>query len=139
MRLNRVELFYALVAAIGNESRRCLRGRGDHMQAVCMQRWLAMTRPLAGATGHGLATCKGRPAMAWLPARGGRLRPSPLYGAIARRGGSPQGPVGSGQLGGVVAHGQPYRQQGQRCRSQGWPPLSRVAADRKGQPPLAQG
>ncbi|RWV83346.1 hypothetical protein GW17_00055053 [Ensete ventricosum] len=62
MRLNRVELFYALVAAIGSESRRCLRGRGDHMHAVCMQRWLTTARPPAGAAGHGLATCKGRSA-----------------------------------------------------------------------------
>ncbi|RRT69176.1 hypothetical protein B296_00001940, partial [Ensete ventricosum] len=72
MRLNRVELFYALVAAIGNESRCCLRGRGSHMQAVCMQRWLAMTRPLVGATGLGLATCKGRPAAAKPPVWGDR-------------------------------------------------------------------
>ncbi|RWV78694.1 hypothetical protein GW17_00060291 [Ensete ventricosum] len=55
MRLNRVELFYALVAAIGSESRRCLRGRGGHMHAVCMQRCLATAKPPVGATtcGHG--------------------------------------------------------------------------------------
>ncbi|RWW28814.1 hypothetical protein GW17_00006692 [Ensete ventricosum] len=81
MRLNRVELFYALVAAIGNKSRRCLRGRGDHMLAVCIQRWLATARPFAGAIGHGLATCKGRP-----PA-----------GAAACKGWPPAGTVGSGQ------------------------------------------
>ncbi|RWW04769.1 hypothetical protein GW17_00031989 [Ensete ventricosum] len=72
MRLNRVELFYALVAAIDNESRRYLRGRGDHIHAVCMQRWLATAMPPAG-----------RSAMSWLPARGGRLQPRPRYkGAI---------------------------------------------------------
>ncbi|RZS19746.1 hypothetical protein BHM03_00052179 [Ensete ventricosum] len=75
MRLNYVELFYALVAAIGSESRHCLRGRGGHMHAVCMQRWLATARPPIGAVGHGLATCKGRP-----PAR-----------AAARKGASRQG------------------------------------------------
>ncbi|RWV98364.1 hypothetical protein GW17_00038796 [Ensete ventricosum] len=64
MRLNRVELFYALVAAIGSESRHCQQGRGNHMHAVYMQRWLAMARPLVGAVGHGLATCKGRPPVA---------------------------------------------------------------------------
>ncbi|RRT76462.1 hypothetical protein B296_00007254 [Ensete ventricosum] len=41
MRLNHIELFYVLVATIGSESRRCLRGRGDHMHAVYLQRWLA--------------------------------------------------------------------------------------------------
>ncbi|RZR99335.1 hypothetical protein BHM03_00028854 [Ensete ventricosum] len=75
MRLNRVELFYTLVAAIGSENRRCLRARGGHMHAVCMQRWLATARPPVGAADHGLATCKGR-----LPA-----------GATARRGNNPQG------------------------------------------------
>ncbi|RRT82630.1 hypothetical protein B296_00011038 [Ensete ventricosum] len=60
MILNRVELFYAHVAAIGNESRHCLRGRGGHMHVVYMQRWLAIVRPPARATDHGLATCKGR-------------------------------------------------------------------------------
>ncbi|RWV77363.1 hypothetical protein GW17_00061819 [Ensete ventricosum] len=63
MRLNHVELFYVLVAAIGSESRRCLWGRGDHMHVVCMQRWLVM---------------------AWLPTKGGRLRPGPLQGAATR-------------------------------------------------------
>ncbi|RWV91082.1 hypothetical protein GW17_00046662 [Ensete ventricosum] len=44
MRLNCVELFYGLVVAIGIESRHCLRGRGGHMHAVYMQRWLATAR-----------------------------------------------------------------------------------------------
>ncbi|RZR74884.1 hypothetical protein BHM03_00045504 [Ensete ventricosum] len=91
MRLNRVELFYALVVANGSESRRCLRGRGNHMHVVCMQRWLAMARPPAGAVNHGLATCNGRPATARPPARGDRLRPGPLQGAAACRGSSSQG------------------------------------------------
>ncbi|RWV86894.1 hypothetical protein GW17_00051166 [Ensete ventricosum] len=72
MRLNHVELFYALVAAIGSESRRCLRGRGDHMHVVCMQRWLATARPPARAVDHGMATCKVRLAAARPPTRGGR-------------------------------------------------------------------
>ncbi|RRT62370.1 hypothetical protein B296_00040197, partial [Ensete ventricosum] len=83
MRLNHVELFYALVAAIGSESRRYLWGRGGHMHVVFMQRWLATTRPPAGAGDHGLATCKGRPAAPKAPQQGGgRLRPGPLQGAV---------------------------------------------------------
>ncbi|RWV77474.1 hypothetical protein GW17_00061690 [Ensete ventricosum] len=78
MRLNRVELFYALIATIGSESRHCLRGRGGHMHAVCMQRWLDMARPPAGAFGHGLAMCKGQPPAGAAAARDGhgRLRPA---------------------------------------------------------------
>ncbi|RZS28126.1 hypothetical protein BHM03_00061689 [Ensete ventricosum] len=74
MRLNRVELFYALVAAIGSKSRRWLQGRGSQMHAVCMQRWPAMARPPTRVAGHGLATCKGWPAAASPPARGGHPR-----------------------------------------------------------------
>ncbi|RZR89440.1 hypothetical protein BHM03_00017150 [Ensete ventricosum] len=73
-RLNCVELFYALVAAIGSESRRCLRGRGGHMHVVCMQRWLATARPPVGAADHGLATCIGRLAAA--TCGHGQLRPA---------------------------------------------------------------
>ncbi|RWW03211.1 hypothetical protein GW17_00033643 [Ensete ventricosum] len=81
MRLNRVELFYALVAAINSESRHCLRGRGGHMHDVCMQRWLATAKPPVGAS-----------TMAWLPARSGQLQPRPpCKRATARRGSSPQG------------------------------------------------
>ncbi|RWW53688.1 hypothetical protein BHE74_00039803 [Ensete ventricosum] len=76
MRLNHVELFYTLVAAIGSESRHSLRGRGGHMHAVYMQRWLAIARPPVGMAGHGLATCRGRPpagtAECDQPARGCR-------------------------------------------------------------------
>ncbi|RWV84472.1 hypothetical protein GW17_00053809 [Ensete ventricosum] len=95
MRLNHVELFYVLVVAIGSESRRCLRGRGSYMHAVCMQRWLATAKPSIGAVGHGLATCKGQSTTAKAPLQGGsRLRPSPLQGAAASRGG------GAGRRGG---------------------------------------
>ncbi|RRT73451.1 hypothetical protein B296_00006597 [Ensete ventricosum] len=66
MRLNRVELLYALVVAIGSESRRYLLGRGGHMHVVCMQRWLATARPPAGVVGCNLATYKGRPTVASL-------------------------------------------------------------------------
>ncbi|RWV93408.1 hypothetical protein GW17_00044129 [Ensete ventricosum] len=40
---------------------------------------------------------------------------------------------------GAAAHGQPCRQQGRRRWPQGWSPLGRVAADRKGQPLPEQG
>ncbi|RRT50162.1 hypothetical protein B296_00026299 [Ensete ventricosum] len=90
MRLNHVELISALVAAIGSENRSCLWGRGDHMHAVCIQRWLATTRPPAGVAGHGLATYKGWPTAAKAPLQGGgRLRPGPLQGATSRKGGLP--------------------------------------------------
>ncbi|RZS26470.1 hypothetical protein BHM03_00059816 [Ensete ventricosum] len=61
MRLNRVELFYALVAAIGNESRRSLWGRGDHMHAVCIQSLQGVA-----TRGHGRQrpACKGLPPAA---------------------------------------------------------------------------
>ncbi|RWV80555.1 hypothetical protein GW17_00058157 [Ensete ventricosum] len=118
MRLNCIELLYVLVAAISSESRHYLRGESGHMHAVCMQRWLAMARPPAGATGHGLATCKGRPTAARPPARGDHPWAWP---AVA----SPQG---------VTARGQPCHQQRQRRRSQGCLPLGRAATDRKGQP-----
>ncbi|RZS22605.1 hypothetical protein BHM03_00055411 [Ensete ventricosum] len=75
MRLNHVELFYPLVAVIGSKSKCCLRGRGDHMHVVCMQRWLATARPPTGAANHG-----------WLPTRGGRLRSGPLQGAVTCKG-----------------------------------------------------
>ncbi|RZS01032.1 hypothetical protein BHM03_00030830 [Ensete ventricosum] len=116
MRLNHVELFYALVAAIGNESRHCLRGRGGHMHGVCMQRWLATVRPPTGVAGHGLAIYKGRPATARPSVRGGHPRARSTAA-------SPQG---------VTTRGQPYRQQGRRCRPQGWLPVGRVAVGRKG-------
>ncbi|RRT56646.1 hypothetical protein B296_00021266, partial [Ensete ventricosum] len=86
MRLNRVELFYALVASIGSESWRYLWGRGGHMHAFCMQRWLAKARPVAGVVGHVLATCKGWSVVSKAPLQGGnQLRPGPLQGAIARQ------------------------------------------------------
>ncbi|RWV84553.1 hypothetical protein GW17_00053724 [Ensete ventricosum] len=77
MRLNRVELFYTLVVAIGTDSRRCVWGRDDHMHAVCMQRWLAMARPPTGAASH---TRKGRPPAGTVgsgqPVRGCCSRPA---------------------------------------------------------------
>ncbi|RWV82755.1 hypothetical protein GW17_00055717 [Ensete ventricosum] len=42
------------------------------MHAVCMQRWLATSKPPAGVASHGLATCKGWPTTARPPARGGQ-------------------------------------------------------------------
>ncbi|RZR78239.1 hypothetical protein BHM03_00003519 [Ensete ventricosum] len=118
MRLNRVELFYVLVAAIGSESRHCLRGRGGHMQAICMQRWLATLGPL-----------QGRPTMAWLPTRGGRPQGAATHshGRLrpARKGLSPAA--------------SPAASRGGGDGRKGGRPLGRVAVDRKGQPPPAQG
>ncbi|RRT61003.1 hypothetical protein B296_00039571, partial [Ensete ventricosum] len=68
-------------------------GRGGHMHAVYMQRWLAMARPPVGAVGHDLATCKG-----WPPA--GMVGCSQPVWAVA----SGQPARASPQ--GVVAHGQ---------------------------------
>ncbi|RWV78742.1 hypothetical protein GW17_00060239 [Ensete ventricosum] len=81
--------FRAIVTVIGSESRRCLWGRGDHMNVVCMQRWLAMARPPAGVVGYGLATYKDR-----------SVAVGPLQGAIAHRVSSRQGAVtrGHGRL-----------------------------------------
>ncbi|RRT50849.1 hypothetical protein B296_00041375 [Ensete ventricosum] len=106
MRLNRIELFYALFVAIDSESRCFLRGRGGHMHAVCMQRWLATTSPPVGATDHGLATCKGRPA------RKGLL---PAASPIASRGG------GSGRRGGHPLAGRLSAAKGSHrlCRGSG--------------------
>ncbi|RWW39106.1 hypothetical protein BHE74_00055588 [Ensete ventricosum] len=116
MRLNRVELFYTLVAAIGSENRRCLRARGGHMHAVCMQRWLATARPPVGAADHGLATCKGR-----LPA-----------GATARKGWPPVGTINCGQPARANRHQPALPLAGARRWSQGWPPLGKVITGRKG-------
>ncbi|RZS05308.1 hypothetical protein BHM03_00035797 [Ensete ventricosum] len=138
MRLNRVELFYALVAAIGNKSRRCLRGRGGHLHVVCMQRWLVMARPLAGAVGHGLATCKGRPVVAKAPFKGA-IGYGQTAGTVARgwsvTAWHPQGAAdcGFGARRKVACKGG--RQQGRRpwrCRPQGWPPLGRAVAGGQG-------
>ncbi|RZS15560.1 hypothetical protein BHM03_00047411 [Ensete ventricosum] len=62
--------------------------------------------------------------MAWLPSRGCRLRPGPLQGVATRR---------HGRLRPALS---PVRR---RRRSQGWPPLDRVATGRKGQPQPTQG
>ncbi|RZS23307.1 hypothetical protein BHM03_00056209 [Ensete ventricosum] len=68
---------------------------GGHMHTVCIQRWLATARPPTRVTGHGLATYKGRPAVAKLPTRGGHPRARPnVASPIASRGG------GAGRRGG---------------------------------------
>ncbi|RWW03390.1 hypothetical protein GW17_00033456 [Ensete ventricosum] len=84
MRLNRVELFYALVAAIDSESMHYLRGRGGHMHAVCIQRWVATANPPAGVAGHGRATCKGLSPAARPPARGGHPQARPAAASRQR-------------------------------------------------------
>ncbi|RWW64013.1 hypothetical protein BHE74_00028771 [Ensete ventricosum] len=55
MRLNRVELFYALVAVIGSESRHCLRGRGSRPLATSSQGPADSNQPARG--------CRPRPAL----------------------------------------------------------------------------
>ncbi|RWV77187.1 hypothetical protein GW17_00062025 [Ensete ventricosum] len=91
MILNRIELFYALVVTIDSESRRCLR------------RWLFTTRPLVGAAGLGLATCKGRPPAGTTgysqPSRASRQQPTckglpPAASPAASRGGGAGRKVG---------------------------------------------
>ncbi|RWW12017.1 hypothetical protein GW17_00024334 [Ensete ventricosum] len=67
MRLNRVELFYALVAAKVGAA--CGGGAATCMLSACRGGW-----PQSGPL-------QGRLTMAWLPARGYRLRPGPLQGA----------------------------------------------------------
>ncbi|RWW55332.1 hypothetical protein BHE74_00038037 [Ensete ventricosum] len=114
MRLNRVELFYALVVAFGSESRGCLRGRGGHMHVVYMQRWLATVRPPAGATDHGLATCKGQQATARPPTRGGHPRARPT----------------ASQPPGAVGNDQPVRTSRLRPARKGLPPTASPTANR---------
>ncbi|RWV94562.1 hypothetical protein GW17_00042884 [Ensete ventricosum] len=129
MRLNHVELFYALVAAIGNESRRCLRGRGSHMHVVCMQRWLAMARPPAGVVGQDLANCKGRSVVARpaAPARGDAC-------------GQKRRPRGSSAVPARECRPRPaLLPAGARRQPQGWLSLGRVVAGRKEQSSPAQG
>ncbi|RWV77229.1 hypothetical protein GW17_00061977 [Ensete ventricosum] len=115
MRLNRVELFYALVAAIGSESRCCLRGRGGHMHVVCMQRWLATARPSVGAVDH-----------AWLLARGDWLRP-------------PEGqpPADQPARKALPPAASPTASRGGGSGRRGGYPLARRLPGRKGQSPPA--
>ncbi|RWW09476.1 hypothetical protein GW17_00027032 [Ensete ventricosum] len=54
--------------------------------------------------------------MAWLPARGDRPQ-----GQQLARGDHPRAWSAAAIAQGVAARGQPYRQQGRRRRSQGWP------------------
>ncbi|RWW54940.1 hypothetical protein BHE74_00038448 [Ensete ventricosum] len=120
MRLNLVELFYTLKVAIGSESRRCMQERGGHMHAVYMQRWLATTKPPIWATGHGLATCKWRPA------------------AATRRGSSPQGAATRGHSRLWPAHkglppvASPSASRGGGAGRRGGRPLARRLPTAKG-------
>ncbi|RRT31464.1 hypothetical protein B296_00054115 [Ensete ventricosum] len=77
-----------------------------------MQRWLATARPLTGAADHGLATCKRRLAVAKPPTRGGRPQ-----GQHPARGSHPRARPATANPQGVVARGQPCRQQGRRRMS----------------------
>ncbi|RWV84973.1 hypothetical protein GW17_00053274 [Ensete ventricosum] len=121
MRLNRVELFYALVAAIGSESRRCLRGRGDHMHVVYMQRWLATARPPAGAAARRGSSPQGAAT------RGhGRLRPAHKGQLVAASPAANRG-GGAGRRGGRPLAGRLPAAKGIRRLRKG--------SDRKGQPP----
>ncbi|RWV87873.1 hypothetical protein GW17_00050093 [Ensete ventricosum] len=81
----KAKLFYVLVVAIGNESKRCLRGSGGHLHAI-------------EVAGHGQAPCMGgQPWPGYLQGvigcgqgplqRGDRLRPGPVRkGAAPARG-----------------------------------------------------
>ncbi|RWV77295.1 hypothetical protein GW17_00061895 [Ensete ventricosum] len=93
MRLNRIELFYVLVAAIDSESRRCLLGRSGHKHAVCMQRWLPTARSPGQPIAASLTASRGDGASR----RGGR----PLVGQLLAAKGSRCLCRGSGS-GGVV-------------------------------------
>ncbi|RWW03529.1 hypothetical protein GW17_00033309 [Ensete ventricosum] len=120
------------------------------MHIVCMQKWLATAKPPAWAAGHGLATCKGRPAMVKAPMQGGdRLRPCPLQGAAAHKGQQPtrdghsqgQQPLAAKPQGaaarGALARGNRQRPALPRVGSAS-PATSRSDdAGHKGQPPLA--
>ncbi|RWV80047.1 hypothetical protein GW17_00058728 [Ensete ventricosum] len=114
MRLNRVKSFYMFLLRFRSESSK-ERGRLD------------MARPSARAADHGQPPC-----------RGDRLRPR-LRGQPLAKGGCPwrackgRPPADNGQ------HARDYRQLGRRCWPQGWPPLGRVAASRKGPPLPSQG
>ncbi|RWV85834.1 hypothetical protein GW17_00052340 [Ensete ventricosum] len=93
-----------------------------------------MAGPPVGAVCHGLATCKGAPAMARPPTRDGRLQgPQPARGGHPQAwldAASPQGRTLAASPQGPSDSGQPYRQQGRQCRSQEWPPLGRATASR---------
>ncbi|RWW19751.1 hypothetical protein BHE74_00038514 [Ensete ventricosum] len=79
------------------------------MHVVCMQRWLAMATALAGAAGHGLATCNGRSAAARSPARCGYPRArSPAASPVTSRG------DGTGRTGGRPLVGQLPTAKGSR-------------------------
>ncbi|RWW39126.1 hypothetical protein BHE74_00055568 [Ensete ventricosum] len=86
--------------------------------------------PCKGAAGCG----QGQPAREASTARGGSR---PLAHPLEVR--HPQRGPAVGRPQGATAHGQPYRQQGQRHRPQGWLPLGRVATDGQGQPLSVQG
>ncbi|RRT33692.1 hypothetical protein B296_00048573, partial [Ensete ventricosum] len=105
--------------------------RGRQPRLAPMQGWPPTARPRARPL------ARGRLAAAKASLQG---RPAPLVGAAARRGDSrprahplavrhPQRGPAVGRPQGATAHGQPYRQQGQRHRPQGWLPLGRVVAD----------
>ncbi|RWV77464.1 hypothetical protein GW17_00061700 [Ensete ventricosum] len=111
-----------------------LAGVAGHLQGGgCLQ----PRPPCKGAAGFGQAPCKGQSPAGMTgcgqPAMGCRPQGATACGAPTRwrsATATPQGPAGSGQ---------PCRQEGRRRRSQGWPPLCRAAADRKGQLLPAQG
>ncbi|RRT37495.1 hypothetical protein B296_00045520 [Ensete ventricosum] len=76
MRLNHVELFYAVVATIGSESRRCLWGRGGKL-------WPG---PLQGATVLRGSNLQGAPARGHDQLRPARKGLPPTANPVASRG-----------------------------------------------------
>ncbi|RRT31531.1 hypothetical protein B296_00049439 [Ensete ventricosum] len=82
-----------------SESRRCLQARGGHLQAVCMQRWLAMAKaPCTGggrlrAARRGKSRLEARPLAVWRrpplsrATADGQGQSSPVQGWRRRKGG----------------------------------------------------
>ncbi|RZS22433.1 hypothetical protein BHM03_00055204 [Ensete ventricosum] len=117
MTLHCVELFYTFLLCFRSKSNK-ERGRP------------AMARPSARAADHSHTPCRGSQLQP-------RLRGQPLEkGDCAARGhaarGGHQGPAHKRS----ADSGQPYRQQGRQ--PQGWPPLGRAVAGRKGPSPPPQ-
>ncbi|RWW13164.1 hypothetical protein GW17_00023138 [Ensete ventricosum] len=88
--------------------------------------------PYKGAGGCGHEPCKGRPTAGAATARGNDR----LWPGCSRR--ACKGRLPIVRLQGATAYGAPARgataRANRQCLSQGWPPLGKAAAGRKGQP-----
>ncbi|RWV95353.1 hypothetical protein GW17_00042028 [Ensete ventricosum] len=110
-----VEENWELVKGSLEGCREFIESSGGHMHVVCMQMWLAATKPLAGAVGHGLATYKGRPATARPLGAAARKGLLPVASPAASRGG------GAGRRGGRPLAGWLPTEKGscRLCRGSG--------------------